>query len=372
MNSAASSFAALWLLLVAPAPAAQPARGDFDDLSRRAAAALDAHPEEAVALYRKALAIRPDWAEGWLYMGAGLYRLKRFAESRDALRQGVALVPKKGTPWAFLGLAEYELGNYRDALSFLLKGEATGLADRPSFVTSVHYHAALIYLRSSDFLRALEQLRPLAKAGMETPEVIEAFGLTALAMHTLPADLAASQRPLIQLAGRAACALVAERADQSRPLFEQLVAEFPNQPGVHYMYGVFLMDHQPEAAEEEFRKELRLAPAHLLARVQLALLLIKRGETKESVELAGQAARLDPKDALCQATLGRALLNADRSSEAIAALEKAVKLAPDAAKAHFYLAQAYSQAGRSADASKERAEFNRLRAQQEPVIVPNP
>ena len=90
------------------------------------------------------------------------------------------------------------------------------------------------------------------------------------------------------------------------------------------------------------------------------------------MELAGQAARLDPKDALCQATLGRALLNADRSSEAIAALEKAVKLAPDAAKAHFYLAQAYSQAGRSADASKERAEFNRLRVQQEPVTVPNP
>jgi tetratricopeptide (TPR) repeat protein len=372
MKSVASSIATLWLLLAAPAPAAQVAGGDFDDLSRRAAAALDTHPEEAVALYRKALAIRPDWAEGWLYMGAGLYQLKRFTESRDALRQGVALVPKKGTPWAFLGLAEYELGNYQDALSFLLKGEATGLADRPSFVTSVHYHAALVYLRSSDFARALEQLRPLAKAGMETPEVIEAVGLSALAMKTLPANLPASQRPLVKLAGRAACALLAERADQSRPLFEQLAAEFPNQPGVHYMYGVFLMDHQPEAAEEEFRKELRLAPGHVLARVQLALLLIKRGETKESVELAGQAARLDPKDALCQATLGRALLNADQTGAAIAALEQAVKLAPDAAKAHFYLAQAYSQAGRAADARKERAEFDRLRAQQEPVTVPNP
>jgi tetratricopeptide (TPR) repeat protein len=371
MKSATSSMAALGLLLVAGA-AAQVAGGGFDDLSSRAAAAQDVHPEEAAALYRKALAIRPDWAEGWLYMGASLYQLGRFAESRDALRKGVALVPQKGTPWAFLGLAEYELGNYKEALSDILKGESIGLADKPAFVTAVHYHAALIYLRVSDFARALEQLRPLAKTGNETPEVIVALGLSALAMNTLPADLPAARRPLVELAGRAAGAFVAERADQSGPLFEQLVTQFPGQPGVHYMYGVFLTGNEPTAAEEEFRKELRIVPRHVLARVQLALLLIKRGETKESVELAGEAVRLEPKDALCQATLGRALLDADQTSQAIAALENAVKLAPGSAKAHFYLAQAYSRAGRDADARKEKAEFSRLRAEQEPVLIPSP
>ena len=136
------------------------------------------------------------------------------------------------------------------------------------------------------------------------------------------------------------------------------------------MYGVFLIGHDPAAAEKAFRKELELVPRHVLARVQLALLLIKRGDTKESVEVDGEAVKLEPANAACQATLGQALLDADQTTQAIAALEKAVKLAPGVAKGHFYLAQAYSRAGREADARKERAEFNRLRAQQEPVTVP--
>src|SRR5208283_5550913 len=70
---------------------------DFDDLSRRAEAALDTHPEEATVLYRKALAIRPDWAEGWLYMGASLFQTRHYAEARDALRKGVALETGMGT-----------------------------------------------------------------------------------------------------------------------------------------------------------------------------------------------------------------------------------------------------------------------------------
>ena len=143
---------------------------------------------------------------------------------------------------------EYELGNYKDALAFMLKGESIGLADKPAFVTSVHYHAALVYLRFSDFAAALEQLRPLAKAGHEPPEVIQALGLSALEMKTLPANLPVAKRPLVEAAGRAASAYLAERAEESGPLFDQLVARFPADPGVHYMYGVFLLGHDPAAS----------------------------------------------------------------------------------------------------------------------------
>ena len=359
-------------MVLAVEAAGQARGGDFDELARRAADALDARPEEAAALYRKALSLRPTWAEGWLYMGASLFELRRYAESCEALRKGAALAPGKGTPWAFLGMAEYELGQYQQALSHILKGEAIGLADNRGFVVGVRTRAALLYLRSSDFAQAAQQLRPLARAGYDSPEAIEALGLSALAMNTLPANLPAAKRPLVELAGRAAWAFLGERAEQSRPLFQQLGAKFPAEPGVHYMCGVFYMDHDPGAAEDEFRQELRIAPSHVLARVQWALLLIKRGEAKKAAELAGEAVRLEPSNALCHLTLGRALLSEDRTAEAIAALEKAAKLAPDNARTHFHLEQAYKRAGRDADARKEKAEFNRLRAEQEPVTVPNP
>jgi len=340
----------------------------FDDLARRASDALDSHPEEAVALYQQALALRPGWAEGWMYRGAALFQLNRFREARDSLRKGVALAPGQGTPLAFLGMAEYELGDYQRALSNILKGESMGLADRPDFVGAVRYRAALIYLRSSDFPQALEQLRPLAKHGTPSAPATEALGLSVLNLHFLPATLPPERRALVDLAGRAAWAFLAERVNESGPLFEQLVTRFPNEPGVHYMNGVFLIDHDAGAAEQEFRKELRITPSHVLARVQLALLLSKNGDAA-AVQLAGEAAQLEPSNPFCQVTLGRVLLDAGQATEAIAALEKGEKLAPQAARTHFYLEQAYRRAGRDADARKEKAEWNRLHAQQEPVEV---
>ena len=76
----------------------------FDDLARRAEALLDSQPAEAAGLYRQALALRPDWAEGWLYLGASFYQTGRYAEASDAFRKGTRLAPGVGMGWAFLGL----------------------------------------------------------------------------------------------------------------------------------------------------------------------------------------------------------------------------------------------------------------------------
>jgi tetratricopeptide (TPR) repeat protein len=357
--------AAMWSILTAAAAGAQNA--SFDELARRASDALETRPAEAAALYEQALAMRPGWAEGWMYRGAALFELGRFREARDALRKCAALAPGKGTTLAFVGMAEYELGDYAQALADILKGESIGLADRPAFVAQVRYRGALIYLRSGNFPQALEQLRPLARNGIQTPEAVEALGLSVLNLRYLPTTLPRERRSLVELAGRAAWAYLAERPEESGPLFEQLASQFPDEPGVHYMKGVFLIDHDPAAAEQEFRKELRIAPSHVLARVQLAQLLSKDGDADAAVQLAGEAVKLDPADALCHVTLGRALLDAGRTAEAIAALEQGEKLAPQVARTHFYLAQAYRRAGRDADARKESAVWDRLHAQQEPV-----
>ena len=375
-NIGAAGLVALACVLMVDETAAQVAGGDtgreFKELSRRAEAVQDTHPAEAASWYRKALAIRPDWADGWLNLGATLFQSGHYADARNAFREGVRLAPGRGTPLAFLGMAEYELHDYKSALADIIGGEAIGLADKQDFVTAVRYRAALAALRLADFVQALEQVRPLVKAGNNSPSIIEVLGLSALFMNHVPSDLPAAKRPLVELAGRAAWAFVAERADQSEPLFQQLEQEFPNEPGVHYMCGVFRLDHDPAAAEEEFRKELQIATKNVPARVQLVLLLIKRGEAAEAVKVAGEAVELQPADALCQATLGRALLSADRTSEAITALEAAAKLAPAVARTHFYLEQAYRRAGRMADARKEKAEWDRLHAKQEPVTVQNP
>ena len=64
-NVGAAGLVALTFVLMVDRTAAQNTNGtsrEFKELSRRAEAAQDTHPAEAAALYRKALAIRPDWA----------------------------------------------------------------------------------------------------------------------------------------------------------------------------------------------------------------------------------------------------------------------------------------------------------------------
>ena len=344
----------------------------FDDLARRASDALDKNPQQAAALYEQALRLRPNWAEGWLYRGTALFQLGRFREARDSFRHGIALAPGKGTPVAFLGMSEYELGDYRQALTDILKGESIGLADNPAFIAEVRRRAALIYLRNSQFPQALKQLRPLARSGIQSPAVNEVLGLSVLNLRYLPETLPPDRRAVVDLAGKAAWAFLAERADEAAPLFERLVVQFPNEPGVHYMNGVFLLDHDPDAAEKEFRKELSISPDHVLSHVQLALLLSKSGDSTAAVQIAEEAVRLDPADPLCHVTLGRAQLSAGHTAEAIAALERGEKMAPRTARTHFYLEQAYRRAGRDADARREKAEWDRLRAEQEPVEVTRP
>src|SRR5437764_10518397 len=109
------SLVSVPLVLAAIAASAQ-TPADFDDLARRAAAALQQHPGEAATLYRRAVGLRPSWAEGWFYLGASEYELKRYAEARSALTRAADLAPANGAAWAFLGLAESELADVSQAM----------------------------------------------------------------------------------------------------------------------------------------------------------------------------------------------------------------------------------------------------------------
>ena len=56
---------------------------DFTTLSARAEAAREAgRLDEAVSLYRKALALRPTWKEGWWALGTILYEQDAHATPR--------------------------------------------------------------------------------------------------------------------------------------------------------------------------------------------------------------------------------------------------------------------------------------------------
>ena len=115
---------------VAQQGSATPSRGtsSFTVLSARADAARDADRlDEAASLYKKALALRPRWAEGWWSLGTIAYDRNSYEEAAYDFEKMTSLLPKNGNGFVMLGLCEFELGRDRLALQNLERGANLGV-----------------------------------------------------------------------------------------------------------------------------------------------------------------------------------------------------------------------------------------------------
>ena len=370
------SFALRWILALcfvgANAASSQTPAESFDDLSRQAESLLDSKPAEAVDLYRRALKLQPNWAEGWFNLGGTLYQLDRYAEGTDALRKAVELAPGHGIAWALLGLCEAELDNTDQAIADIRKGEDLGLGGNADFERAARVKAAQVLIRSSAFDEALGQLFPLSKQNEDSPAVVNTMGLCALAIPKKLSDLTPERRAVVEAAGKAAWASVSQKPAEAAAAYKELLEKYPNEPGVHYAYGLYLMETDLAASLEHLHKEIEIDPKNWPALVLAASNHLKQGEPDKSIPLLKQAMKAAPVNYrwLCHAEMGRANLTAENLDGAISEFQAAARLKPGIAQVHFMLAQAYRLSGRKEEAQKETAEFQRLKVLQDPLGVP--
>lgn len=334
----------------------------FSETSQRANQARQAGDlVQAAALYRAGVKLRPSWGEGWWNLGASLYELQQFAEAVNAFRASTRLQPSNSMAWAFLGLCEYQLQRFRPALQHFLHAEKLGVGDNNELASLVRYHAALLLNRSGEFEAALGQLFGLTNDGSR--EMLEVMGINALRIAALPSELPGKQ-DLLTKAGQAAWASYMGNLDEAKKGFEDLVSSYPNEPGVHYAFGVYLLESDPEGALQEFQRELTISPSHVFARLQIVFLYLKQGAPEEGLNAAQEAVKLKPRLFLTHNVLGRVLLETGQTKRAMLELETAVRLEPRSPENHRRLAEAYRSAGRAQAAAKEMAEFQKLDREQ--------
>lgn len=316
--------------------------------------------DDAVQAYSKALSIRPTWPDGWWYVGAILYQTDRYAQARDAFRNLVAIEPKRGPAWGMLGLCEFQTREYEQAVTSLQRGRLLGFDGNKEIESVVRYHTALLYIRFEQFEIGYEILREFLRIGNESPKIVEAFGLTILRLPFLPNEIPPDKREEVLLAGQAGRSMAARRLDEARKAFDTLVNRYPNDPNVHYSFGVFQLGHDADAALKEFQRTLELSPLHQPAMVQMAFEYLKRDQYNDALPLAERAVQLAPKMYPARNVLGRVLLELGQINRAVTELEEGVRLAPSIPEMHFALARAYTRAGRKSDADREREIFKKL------------
>ena len=316
--------------------------------------------EEAISLYGKALNMRPKWAEGWWYVGAIFYQKDAYAQARDAFQNLVALEPDRGAASAMLGLCLFQTGEYERAGVALQRARALGVNDNSELARVVRYHTALVYIRFEYFESAYDVLTEFVRNGQETQKVIEAFGLTLLRMPLVPTEIPADKKEKVLVAGQAGYNMAARRLEQARGAFDALLSRYPNDPNIHYAFGVYMMPQDADVAMKEFKRELEISPNHYAAMTQMAFEYMKRDQFNEALPLAEKAVQLAPKLYAARNVLGRLLLELGQVERSIKELEEGVKLAPSSPEMHFALARAYTRAGRKEDAARERETFKKL------------
>jgi predicted Zn-dependent protease len=337
----------------------------FEQVSRAAQQARDDNrDDDAIRLFQQGLKLKSEWNEGLWYLGTLFYEKGRFNESRDLLRRFVAQNPKFGAGWAVLGMSEYQTREYARALEHLQRSLSLGLGDRKQLANSVFFHVAVLLTRFEQFHDSLELLWQMRGAGQPENLLEEPAGLATLGYALLPKEIPAARRELARLAGAGTFALLDQRRDDAEKHFVKMVAQYPQEPGVHYQYGTLLMNDRPQAGIEEMQKELQISPSHVPSRLRLAEYYLTESQPEKAQPYLDEVIRLEPKNASGHMLMGEMLAAGGNSAGAIRELELARDQAPQRAKIRWDLLRAYTAAGRREDAAREKAEIEKLSRQQ--------
>ena len=355
---------AFWALPASTATGQEPSvasRQSFDQLLQAAEKAREENQDDqAIQLFRRALKEQPESEQALWYLSTLLYESQQYRESRDLLRQFVTLRPDAGPAWGLLGISEYQLREYPRALEHLQRATAQGVGNRRELAQSVSYDTAVLLTLFERYDDSLDVLQKMAASGSDDPTLTGPAGLAGLRLPLLPAEMPPDRRELVDFAGRAVLAVQTQHYQQADSEFKRLVSAYPNEPGVHFLYGAYLLELHPNDAVPELERELEISPAHVLARVRLAQQLIAQGEFDRALTLAQQAIKLDPRRASAHMLAGEALVGKGSTGDGIKELEIARDGDPSVKRIHWDLVRAYAAAGRQQDADREKQEMDKL------------
>ncbi len=318
---------------------------NFDSLAKRAAEAKDADRlDEAVALYKKALALRPKWTEGWWSLGTIEYDRNNYQSAAAAFRQVLPLAPKDGTVHAMLGLCEFELGEDDAALKHLAEATRMNVSSNPQLRSVLLYHYGILLLRARKFQNAQTVLGGLCLNSIPGQEALRSLGWSAFRLLPTAAPAVGSQGDVImEHTGHAACLAVQKKMDEAGREYAQLVNAYPDYPNIHYVYGRFLVDaNEVPKAIEEFQKEIQRNPKDINSRLEIAAANYKLNSAA-GIPFAEEAVRIDPQVPFAHYLLGLLYLDTDEFNKAIPQLELAEKAFPEDPKVCFALGSAYAE-----------------------------
>jgi tetratricopeptide (TPR) repeat protein len=291
------------------------------------------HYTEAIAFYRKAMALNPAMPRlrynlGLAYFKAGEYKdtilqlrplLKTQPPSSDEAQQLTVL----------LGMSHFGLGEYAAAAPYLKKAADRDTQNLPLLLTLAHS-----CLLSKQYQCVLDEFHRIIALN---PDSAEAHMLAGEALDEMKETINATRE------------------------FRAAVQANPKEPNVHFGLGYMLWKQgQNQEAAQEFQAELGNFPEHGLAMLYLADSDIKMNQLEDARPLLEKVVKINPTNSMGHLDLGIVYTKAGQREDALRELKTVIALKPDDVSAHWRLGLLYQSMGKTVEAKTEFDKSKRL------------
>lgn len=315
---------------------------------------------EAEAAWSALAKAYPTNPEPFAHLGLLEARQEHYTEAVASYRKAMALDPAMPRLQFNLGLAYFKAGEYREALQQfnpLLKTEPPTSEEGQRLVILVgmsHYGLA-------EFTAATPYLKHAAESDGQNLPLLLTLAHSCLLSNQYQCVLDEFHR-IVALNAESAEAdmLVGEALDEMKDTlgatreFRAAVLANPKEPNVHFGLGYLLwtQGHTEEAARE-FQAELDNDPQHIQSMLYLADSQIQMNRMEDARPLLEKVVKIDPANPMGHLDLGIVYTEAGRNADALRELEKAAAIQPNDVKAHWRLARLYRSMGKTAEANAE-------------------
>jgi tetratricopeptide (TPR) repeat protein len=285
---------------------------------------------DAIALYQKALVLKPDYAEAHNNLGSAYLDDGQLDEAVAEFFKALETKPDYVQAQNNLGNAYLQKGQDGEAM----KRFSLALEIKPNFALA-NYNIGNYYLRQKQPERAIARYQEALRS---KPDFAQAHYNLAFAY------------------------LQGGKIDEAISHLRNAVASKPDYTEAENNLGNALLEKgRVDEAIEWFRNALRSKPDFAQANYNLGRAYFQKGKTGESVPFFRKAAEADPNDPHFHSDLGIALTQSGQMDDGLTHLETAAHLAPDDAQQHRLLAIGYAKNSRTRDAVKEFENAVRLR-----------
>jgi tetratricopeptide (TPR) repeat protein len=315
---------------------------------------------EAEAAWTALAKARPTDPEPYAHLGLLEAHQEHYPEAIASYRKAMALNPAMPRLQFNLGLAYFKAADYKEALEQFNPLLKTLPADSDEAQRLVILIGMSHYGRG-EFTASTPYLKQAADHDTQNLTLLLTLAHSCLLSRQYQCVLDAFHR-IVALNAESAEAdmLVGEALDEMKDTigatreFRAAVAVNPKEPNVHFGLGYLLWTQgQTHEAAQEFQAELDNDPENIQATLYLADSEIQMNRMEDARPLLERVVKINPANPMGHLDLGIVYTEAGRNADALRELKTAAAIEPGNVKAHWRMARLYRSMGKTAEANAE-------------------